>query len=257
MSTLNLQNKVALITGAGSGIGFEIARQLAREGAKVVLNDINEDLATSKCDIIQNEGGVCTAHNGDVSIVEVINQLIDLTVLTYGQIDIVIANAGITTFGPFLEYLPESMQKLLQLNIAGTFFLVQAAAKQMIAQEQGGSILMTSSVTGHTAHQFLEVYGMVKAGIDRLAKNLVIELSPHQININTIAPGATITERTIKESGSFPQVWYDITPTGKPCTVEDIAHAALFFVSPNSRQITGQNLVIDGGWSSVATSPYK
>jgi 3-oxoacyl-[acyl-carrier protein] reductase len=166
-----------------------------------------------------------------------------------------VANAGITTFGDFLEYQPESMNKLLQVNLFGTFFLTQAAAKQMVLQGQGGSILLTSSVTAQAAHLNLAAYGMTKAAIDQLTKNLIVDLAPHKININTIVPGATLTERTL-EDAEYIKTWSKITPSGRPATVQDIANAALFLVSPLSRQIMGQNLVIDGGWVSVGVSPY-
>jgi glucose 1-dehydrogenase len=248
-------NQIAIITGAGVGIGFEVARQMALEGAKVVLNDIDENLAHSASQKIKEKGGICEAFGGDVSDMPTIEGIVKFAVKTFGKLDILIANAGITTYGSFLEYQPESMQKLLQINLFGTFFLTQAAAKQMVLQGQGGSILLTSSVTGHAAHPFLAAYGMTKAGIDQLAKNLVIDLAPHNININTIVPGATLTERTLEDE-DYLKTWSKITPSGRPATTVDIANAALFLVSPFSRQIMGQNLVIDGGWTSVGVPPY-
>jgi glucose 1-dehydrogenase len=248
-------HQVAIITGAGIGIGFEVARQLALQGAKVVLNDIDEALAYAASEKIKAESGVCEVFVGDIAEISTIEGIVKFAVEQFGQLDILIANAGITTFGDFLEYQPASMQKILQTNLFGTFFLTQAAAKQMILQGHGGSILFTSSVTGQQAHPFLAAYGMTKAGIDQLAKNLVIDLAPHQININTIVPGATLTERTIADA-NYLKTWSKITPSGRPSTTADIANAALFLVSPFSRQIIGQNLVIDGGWSAVGVSPY-
>lgn len=248
-------NSVAIVTGAGIGIGYEIASQLAAQGAKVILNDVNENLAKTASQKISEQGGVCEAFGGDISTIEIIEGIVKFAVDTFGKLDILIANAGITTFGDFLEYQPESMQKLLQVNLFGTFFLTQAAAKQMVLQGQGGSILLTSSVTAHAAHLNLAAYGMTKAAIDQLSKNLIVDLAPHNININTIVPGATLTERTL-EDAEYIKTWSRITPSGRPATVEDIANAALFLVSPLSRQIMGQNIVIDGGWTSVGVSPY-
>ena len=255
MQNQTLNNQVAIITGAGVGIGFEIARQLAGQGTKVVLNDIDEVLASAASQKIRQQGGFCEPFGGDISEIKTIEAIVQFAVATFGKLDILVANAGITTFGDFLEYQPASMQKLLQVNLFGTFFLTQAASKQMIRQRNGGSILLTSSVTAHQAHQNLAAYGMTKAGIEQLAKNLVVDLAPHQININTIVPGATLTERTL-EDAEYTKTWSRITPSGRPATVEDIANAALFLVSPLSRQIMGQNLVIDGGWVSVGVSPY-
>lgn len=256
MSNQLFSNQVAIVTGAGIGIGYEIASQLASQGAKVILNDIDESLAQSASDKISQQGGNCKAFGGDISELKTIEGIVKFAVDTFGKLDILIANAGITTFGDFLEYQPESMQKLLQVNLFGTFFLTQAAAKQMVLQGHGGSILLTSSVTAHAAHLNLAAYGMTKAAIDQLSKNLIVDLAPHRININTIVPGATLTERTL-EDAEYIKTWSRITPSGRPATVEDIANAALFLVSPLSRQIMGQNLVIDGGWTSVGVSPYE
>jgi NAD(P)-dependent dehydrogenase (short-subunit alcohol dehydrogenase family) len=146
---------------------------------------------------------------------------------------------------------------VLQVNLGGTFFLAQEAANQMKQQEFGGSVLFMSSVTGHQAHKNLAVYGMSKAALEMLAKSLVIELSPHKINVNTIAPGATVTKRTLAEDINYESTWSKITPMGRPASVEDIANAALFLVSEKSRHITGQSLVVDGGWTSISPSPYE
>ena len=250
------QNQVAIVTGAGVGIGFEIARQLTANGAKVILNDIDGELAhQAKQKIIANEG-VCDCFIGDISEIGVIEAIVKFAVDTFSQLDILVANAGITTFGDFWEYQPASMQHLLQVNLFGTFFLTQAATKQMVAQGHGGSVLLTSSVTAHAAHKNLAAYGMTKAAIDQLAKNLIVDLAPKGININTIVPGATLTERTLEDT-EYIATWSRITPSGRPATIQDIANAALFLVSPHSRQIMGQNLVIDGGWTSVGVSPYE
>ena len=256
MNELLFKNQVAIVSGAGIGIGYEIARQLALQGANVVLNDLDAELAEKAAKNIQAEGGSCLAIGGDSSALEVIKKIVKTAVESFGKVDIVIANAGITTYGSFLAYEPDSMKRLLDVNLFGTFFLIQAAAKQMVKQGHGGSVLLTSSVTGHAAHPNLAAYGMTKAGIDQLAKNLIIDLAPHGININSIVPGATLTERTQKEDVDFEGIWSKITPSGKPAITADIAHAALFLVSPLSRQIMGQNLVIDGGWTSVGIPPY-
>ncbi|RAJ92487.1 3-oxoacyl-[acyl-carrier protein] reductase [Larkinella arboricola] len=251
---MTFQSQTAIVTGAGIGIGFAIARDLARQGASVLLNDLDEAVAHRAAATIRQEGGRCLAYPGDVSDVAFIESMVEKAVAEFGKLTIVVANAGITIFGDFFDYQPANFQKVVDLNLRGSFFLTQLAARQMRAQQEGGSVLLMSSVTGHQAHPGLAAYGMTKAALEMLAKNLVLELSPYGININAVAPGATQTERTLDDPTYVP-IWSRITPMGRPATVDDISNAALFLVSPQSRHITGQSLVVDGGWTAVSPPP--
>ena len=253
---MRFKNKVAIVTGAGQGIGLEICRQLLNEGARVILNDLDPDLTEKAVrQLEKQQPGAVLPLAGDSGDTTFIPRLVALAVQQFGSLDIVIANAGITLFGDFFTYTPEAFARVMQVNLAGTFFLAQAAANQMRSQPSGGSLLFTSSVTGHQAHKNLAAYGMSKAALEMLAKNLVIELSSHQITVNTIAPGATLTERTLHDPG-YEATWSQLTPLGRPASVGDIAQAALFLVSDQARHITGQSLVVDGGWTSVSPSPF-
>jgi len=247
-------NKTAIVTGAGKGIGYEIAKRLVLEGASVILNDLDLDLS-EKAATELSELGVCLPFAGDVSDPNFNREIVDFAVAETNSLDIVMANAGITLFGSFLEYQAEDLNKVLQVNIGGAFFLAQAAGKYFIANGKKGSILFTSSVTGHQAHKDLAAYGMTKAAVELLAKHLVLELSPFGINVNAIAPGATLTERTL-EDPEYVKTWANLTPIGSAAQPNDIAQAALFLVSDDARHITGQTLVVDGGWTSVSPSPF-
>lgn len=249
------EKQVAIVTGAGQGIGFEIANALAAHGASVLLNDIDAGLTYNAVESINARYGNCAGLPGDASDPVIIQEMVDIAVATFGRLTIAIANAGITLFGDFLTYPAEDLYKVLHTNLGGSFFLAQSATRQIKEQGSGGSILLMSSVTGHQAHKNLAAYSMTKAALEMLAKNLVIEVSAYNVNVNAIAPGATLTERTI-EDPAYQKVWSTITPMGRPATTEDIAHAAVFLVSPQARHITGQSLVIDGGWTSVSPSPY-
>lgn len=250
--------KTAIVTGAGQGIGYEICRQLAVQGVNLILNDQDMNLVESACRKMNEEfcteGARCVGVSGDAGDLEVIGAMVDRVVAEFGRLDIVVANAGITTFGDFLMHAPEQFEQLIRLNLQGSFFLCQKAAGAMIDHGLPGRILVMSSVTGHQAHKGLTAYGMTKAALKAFAKFAGVELAPYGITVNAISPGATITERTM-EDPHYEEEWERITPTRKVTKVEDIAHTALFLLSQKSRQITGQTIIVDGGWT--ATSPQQ
>ena len=192
-------SRAAVVTGAGQGIGREIARQLAREGASVLLNDRDEGLAREAARAIGGEGGVASAAGGDVSDVATTRGLVERAVAAYGRLDVAVANAGITLHCDFLDYRPEDFDRLLAVNLRGSFFLAQAAARQFRQQGTPGRILFLSSVTGHMAIRQMAPYGMTKSALEALARNLSLEMAPHGITVNAVAPGATITPRTVSD----------------------------------------------------------
>lgn len=248
--------QVAIVTGAGSGIGFEIARQLAREGAMVLLNDFEAERAEQAAASINAEtSGHCVACSGDASDVDFIRRMVAQAVEQFGKVDLAVANAGVTYFDDFFNFGVEEFRKVMDLNLMGTFFLVQAVAQQLRNQQSGGRILLMSSTIGSRAYPYLTAYGMSKAAISMMARSLVLELSPYDIAINALAPGATLTERTREEDPEYAAVWSRLNPNGKIGLPEDIADAALFLLSTAARHITGQTLTIDGGWTGVARNP--
>ena len=255
MSQESFSGEVAIVTGAGSGIGFEIALQLSNQGAAVLLNDIDPKLAEAATNQITESGGRCLALPGDASEIAFIQEMVSAAVSHFGKLTIVVANAGLTSFGTFLDYSPKKFQQVVDLNLRGSFFLAQAAARQMKQQQAPGRILFMSSVTGHQAHDQMAAYGMSKAALQMLAKALVIELGPYHITVNTISPGAVITERTVKDDPDYDQAWSKVIPNHTTTLPKDIARAALFLLSKDAGQINGQTIIVDGGWTSLSPMP--
>jgi len=239
MKDARFDGKVAIVTGAGQGIGREIARQLCLGGARVAVNDEDERAAP---------------FPGDIADVETTRDLVRRTVSSFGRLDFAVANAGITLYGDFLDYDPADFDRLLAVNLRGSFFLAQAAARQLRAQGAGGRILFLSSVTGHVAIRQLTTYGMTKAALEALARNLSLEVAALGITVNALAPGATLTPRTAASPG-WEEAWTAATPSGRVATVGDVARAALFLLSDDAAHVTGQTLVVDGGWTSMGAAP--
>jgi 3-oxoacyl-[acyl-carrier protein] reductase len=153
--------------------------------------------------------------------------------------------------------MPEDFDRLTGINLRGTYFSAQIAAKTMISQNIPGRILLTASVTGTQAYPNLSAYGMTKAGIMHLARCLAVELGNYGITVNALCPGATITPRTLETEPDYAEKWAPISPTGRAATPEDIAAAALFLASPDARQINGVTLTIDGGWTVQSPLPEE
>lgn len=256
MQYSGIKDKVAIVTGAGEGIGHAIAKLLVKAGANVVLNDIDEkraNHAASQFDACHT--GNCVPFFGDAGDVPTINRMVDFAIAHFGHLDFVVPNAGITLFGDFLEFTPESFHKVLKLNLQGAFFLAQRAAKEMIKQGTGGRMVLMSSQVGIRAYHNLTAYGMTKAALQFMGQNLAYGLGKHQITVNTIAPGATLTERTAKEQPDYAGFWGKLNPNKRVGTPEDIANTCLFLLSDEASHINGQLLPVDGGWTTAGKYP--
>lgn len=255
MNARRFAGKVGLITGAGSGIGLALAQGLAAQGASVVLNDISSEKAESATADIRSAGGVCTAFSGDAADYETIQTMIDFTLQAYGRLDYCIANAGVTCFGNFFSYTPEAFKAVMDLNVLGTFFLCQAAANCMRERGIKGKLILMSSNIGAQTYPQLTAYSMSKAALQMMSRSLVLELSPYGITINALAPGATLTPRTLEDDPNYEEHWQDLIPLGKVAAPKEIAEVGLFLLSPAADHITGQTIVIDGGWSQTGQYP--
>jgi glucose 1-dehydrogenase len=253
----NYSGKTVIVTGAGVGIGYALGRSFAQAGANVALNDLDSALAERAAQAINAEIGAqrVVPYGLDVSDVGAVRQMVADVANRFGGLDIVIANAGLTNYGGFLEYTPEAFDRLTSVNLRGSYFTAQAGARAMIARQTAGRILLMSSVTGGRAFLNLSAYGVTKAGLRMMARALALELGPHAITVNAISPGATLTERTRADDPNFEQNWASVTPDGRAGYVEDVAAVALFLASPQAGHVTGQTIVVDGGWTLHSPLP--
>ena len=253
--TYAFQGKTAVVTGAGSGIGRAIAEHLARRGASVLVNDIEENRAEAAVAAIREVGGTALAAQGDAGSVETARRIVARAVDEFGHLDIAVANAGITVFGDVLSYAEADFQRLMHVNLQGSFFLLQSAARHMRARDAGGKILLMSSVVGVHPYPGLGPYGMTKAALAMLARTAAQEPAPDGITVNALAPGATVTERTRIDDPDYEATWRRLTPNGRVAYPDDIAAAALYLLSPAAHHVTGQVLVVDGGWTGAGRYP--
>lgn len=254
---------MAVVTGASSEIGATMADALAAEGATVVAT-FNETpgLAQDVAARITAEGGRALVVQADLSRVTENQRVVDAAVAEFGRLDVYVANAGLTLWGPFLELEEEAWDTVVDLNLKGSYFGAQAAARQMIAQRAetrdaayGGRIVFSSSVTGIVATGNLSAYSATKAALRHLASVLALELGDHGITVNALGIGATVNERNLADDPRYAEHWAAVTPTGRVGTPQDVASALVYLVSPAAAMISGHTLTVDGGWSHVGKTP--
>ena len=246
-----LQGKVAIVTGASKGIGAGIAKQLAAEGAAVVVNySSSKGGADRVVADIAGKGGKAVAVQADVSKPADIERLFAETKKTFGKLDVLVNNAGIYEFSPLENIDEEHFHKQFDLNVLGLVLASKEAAKYF--DGEGGSIINISSIASTTAPATASVYSATKGAVDTLTKSLAKELGPRKIRVNAINPGMVVTEGVQSsglEDSDFRRDIESRTPLGRIGQVEDIAPAAVFFASSDSSWITGETLVIAGGLS--------
>jgi NAD(P)-dependent dehydrogenase (short-subunit alcohol dehydrogenase family) len=256
---MRIKDKVAIVTGGGSGMGKAIATRLASEGASVVVADVNENVMNATVSELTAAGHKAAGYKVDVSSREQLKDVMNAIVEKFGRIDILVNNAGVTRHRPFLELNDADWDFVLAVDLKGVFYCVQAAAPHMIRQGYG-KVLNISSIsgTGASSHHAggspagNSNYASAKAGVIQLTKTLARELGPHGINVNSVAPGFVLTPMTgasrnpkeVEEHIAFRKSLAALNRTGKP---EDIANAVLFLVSDEASFITGQTLYVDGG----------
>lgn len=242
-----LSGKIAVITGAGRGIGRAIALQFAGYGAKVVVNYRNsitqvEELLTE----IKNAGGEAVAVRADVSREEEAKNLLNEAVKQYGRLDILVNNAGITKDNLLMRMTEEEFDSVLDINLKGTFFCLKHAASIMLKQ-RSGKIINISSVVGITGNVGQTNYAASKAGVIGMTKSVARELASRGITVNAVAPGFIRTDMTDALSDKVKEATIENIPLKRYGTVEEVAGAVSFLASEAANYITGQVLQVDGG----------
>ncbi len=245
-----LSNKVAVVTGSDSGIGRAIALQFAREGAAIVVNYHRQsDKAQAVIDEITNSGGKGLVVQADVSVATDVDNLVQAAVAHFGHLDIFINNSGIEQQQPFVETPLEVWNRVIAVDLTGAWLGSQAAARQMIAQGQGGRILNVSSVHEDLPMPNNAPYCAAKGGLRMLMRTIAVELAPHQITVNNIAPGAIATPinaGTEQDPKRMQELLAEI-PLGRIGQPEDVAELATYLASDGAAYVTGATFVIDGG----------
>ena len=256
MRTETLAGKVAVVTGASREIGAAMAEELAASGAAVTVAHHGEaDLAAAVVARIRSRGASAIAVDGDLSQVADNERLVDRTVRELGRLDVFVANAGLTRWAPFLEVDEATWDTVVDLNLKGSYFGAQAAARQMVGQGDGGRIVFSSSVTGSRAIPNLSAYAVTKAALQHMATVLALELGRHGITVNALAIGATVNARNLADDPDYAEHWAELLPTGRVGHADDVASALSYLVSPEAAMVTGHTLTVDGGWTGMGRTP--
>lgn len=248
---MRLEGKIAIVTGAGSGIGKGIAERFAKEGADVVIADINLDAAREVAKEVENLGRKSLAIKTDVSIATDVDKMIKMTVDKFDKLDILVNNAGILIIKPLMETEEKDWDRVINVNLKSVFLCTKRAVPEMLKQGKG-KIINIASVVGQVGNLNESAYCASKGGIINLTKELALEFAPKGINVNAIGPGVietAMTKPTSEDENNKKQM-HAIIPQGRIGQPDDITGAAVYLASDESDYVNGITLFIDGGWLS-------
>ncbi|KAB8042743.1 3-hydroxybutyrate dehydrogenase [Janthinobacterium aquaticum] len=257
---MQLKDKVALITGAASGIGKEIAIEYAKQGAKVVIADLSLDAASKTAGEINQSGGQAFAVAMDVSSEEQVDKGVDDAVAHFGGIDVLISNAGIQIISPVVDFQFDQWKKMLAIHLDGAFLTTRACMRAMVKGGRGGAIIYMGSVHSHEGSKFKSAYVAAKHGLLGLAKVVAKEGAADNIRANVICPGFVRTplvdkqipeqaaQLNISEEDVIKKVMLKDTIDGEFTTTQDVAQTAVFLAAFPSNALSGQSIVVSHGW---------
>ncbi|MBT5875477.1 MAG: SDR family oxidoreductase [Candidatus Latescibacteria bacterium] len=254
-----LQDKIVIVTGGATGIGLGISRRCVAEGAAVVMAQRRIAIAEAEASELRKQGHRATAVSCDVSKREDVQSLIAATVREFGRVDVMVNNAALTgeaaACRSFLEETDEHWRRIIDVNLNGAFIGTQEAARQMILQGEGGSIVNISSVAQFAAQEHAAPYCASKAGLDGLTKAAAIELGQSGIRVNNVAPGDIDTQASADVQGKAEArgatgKFFRFTPQDRRGTPEEIGHVVVFLASDEASFVTGATWLVDGGFLS-------
>ncbi len=255
---MRLKGKVALVTGAGSGIGAAIAIRFAAEGARVVINvhpGGKHNGADVEAEINRQNEGTAVVIPADIEQRPAIEQMVQQTVAKFGRLDIAVNNAGIEFKKPFVDVSDQEWHKVLGVNLYGAFVVAQAAARQMIKQGHAGKLIFISSVHEDIPFPGYTAYCASKGALRMMMRNIAMELAPNKINVNDIAPGAIATpiNQKVLDNPQEKKNALSEIPWGRFGKPEEVANVAVFLASDEADYVTGSTYYIDGGLTQQVT----
>lgn len=247
----NLEGRVALVTGGARGIGLAIASRLASRGARLVLAARDGEAAEAAAKTLVGAGDAIGIAM-DVGAPDSVRVTMEQIESRYGRVDILVNNAGVSQKQPFLETTLDAWEGVVRVNLTGAFLVGQAAAGRMVAAGDGGAIVNITSVSGQLAGEKRVAYGTSKAGLEQLTRQMALELAPHGIRVNAVAPGPIAPAPGYIAHEEAERVAYlERVPLRRFGTPEEVADCVLFLVSDESRYVTGHILNADGGYGAA------
>jgi NAD(P)-dependent dehydrogenase (short-subunit alcohol dehydrogenase family) len=257
---LLLEGKIAFVTGGARGIGLAVAERFCEEGARVVLGDIRAEEAEAAAEGLRAAGHAAVAMELDVTDEDSVEKAARACEETYGGVDVLVANAGLLYLAPVVEMDREAWERVLAVNLTGTFLSCKAFAQRMVERGEGGRIIVTSSLFGRRGGRENAAYSASKFGVIGLAESLAAELAPHGILVNAVCPGQVATEMMAElfeqrsalrgaDAGRIEAELLSRIPLGRMASPREIGDVFVFLASDLSGYVTGQSLIVDGGWA--------
>ena len=242
--------KVVIVTGAGRGMGRAVAERFGREGAAVVIAEVNASHGEEVAGGIRRSGGNAVAVAVDVSQTSDVRRLFEEALQRFGTVDMVVNNAGIAVSRSILDYTESDWDRQMGVNVKGVFFCCQEAARVMVPRRQGKIVNFASTSAFVSSSKPEVAYDTSKGAVRQMTVSIAAELAPHGINVNAVAPGTTATEMTKATLATEDGLAWQLAriPMGRVGQPDDIASVVLFLCSPEASYITGHTMVADGGW---------